>query len=267
MTLPTFSELMASLQLSNTGEPEQGGLHSPAESSSSPLLCPSPSGSLSPTATCQHPLSNGDSPSIVISQFEPNSRRHSEPRGSQSLGRSNRFAPYLGATSNHHSRRCSLTDVSPDVLKRDIPPRPSSASPCMHPNTLRDVSINSARPTRQCKLVDIDTQSDVPISSFVRRRTPQSSPTMTTFPQRRRSVSSQDSLSPVLLPTLPPGLTVPSPITAELMDVSEIEDVLLPHPTGLPKPRHRHQGLRLSSYRSTSQLQDVKDVSSLRPMI
>jgi hypothetical protein len=133
----------------------------------------------------------------------------------------------------------------------------------MRPNTLRDVSINAARPTRPRKLVDIDTQSDaaissfVPISSFVRRRTPQSSPTTSTFPHRRRSVSSQDSFSPVLLPTLLPGLTAPSS-PHELMDVSEIEDMRLPHALDPPKSRNRHQGLRLSSYRSSPQLMNGK---------
>lgn len=139
------------------------------------------------------------------------------------------------------------------------PTQASSASPRMHPNTLRDVSMNAARPTRSRKPVDIDIQSDpaissvVPISSFARRRTPQSSPTASTFPHRRRSISSQDSFSPVLLPTLLPGLTGPSsPKVTELMEVSEMEDMRFPHSLDPSKPRNRHQGLRLSSYRSTS---------------
>ncbi|KAF8520102.1 hypothetical protein JB92DRAFT_3141550 [Gautieria morchelliformis] len=270
MSLPTFSDLMASLQLSSTGDPgiEVRGQPSTVESSSAPS--PPRSRSLSPTATCHHPPSNGLSPSIVISQFEPQSAHPSEHRGSKSLGRSSRFAPYLGATNSPiHPRRRSLTDAPPHVLKRETPDRASSASPRIHPNTLRDVSMNAARPTRPHKLVDIDTQSDVPtasfvpISSFVRRRTPQSSPTASTFPHRRRSISSQDTLSPVLLPTLLPGLTVSYPNAAELMDVSEMEDMRLPSSIDLPKPRSRHQGLRLSSYRSASHLHDGKRVSSI----
>lgn len=155
---------------------------------------------------------------------------------------------------------CVTMDIQGRVRTQTLPyvTQASSASPRMRPNTLRDVSMNAAKPTRPRKLVNIDTRSDaaissfVPISAFVRRRTPQSSPTTSTFPHRRRSVSSQDSFSPVLLPTLLPGLTAPSPPhVTELMDVSEIEDM---HTLDSPKSRNRHQGLRLSSYRSSPQL-------------
>jgi len=257
---------MASLQLTSKGEPETGAEDHPSavDTSSTPPSPSSRSPSLSPTAACQHLPSIQDSPSIVVSQFD-SSRRASEPRGTRSLGRSSRFAPYLGASPTTQPRRCSLPDAPADTPEREVPGRPSSTSPRMHPNTLRDVSINATRPPRLRKAVDnIESESDVPISSFARRRTPQSSPTTSTFPHRRRSVSSQNSFSPVLLPTLLPGLAYPSsPPSGEDMDVSELEDSLSSQVHDSPQPR-THQGLRLSSYRASSQPHNGPGTPSVR---
>ena len=144
---------------------------------------------------------------------------------------------------------------TPPSFRADNTPRQTpSTSPRMRPNTLRDVNINATRPPRSRKAGDIEIDSDVPISSFVRRRTPQSSPTASTFPHRRRSTSSQDSFSPVLLPTLLPGLTSPSPPhPTEPMGIPDSDDPPLSQPRVFPsRPRPQYQGLRLSSYRASS---------------
>jgi len=258
MSLPTFSELMASLNLSNTGEPETGA---EGQSSNPQLSSPSPSPpptsyrgsrSVSPTATRQHPPSNIESPSIIVSEFDSSHSTHqNESRGARSLGRSNRFSPYLAAANNLHFRRRSLPDVT-EASKQQPPDRASTISPPIHPNTLRDVSMNAARPTRTRKAmhVDIGAQSDVPISSFVRRHTPQSSPTTSTFHHRKRS----GSFSPVLLPTLLPGLPGSSPPhhSPEMTSLSEVVNTRLSPPPDSPRPRIRQQGLRVSSYRPAS---------------
>ncbi|KAF8592504.1 hypothetical protein K439DRAFT_1655979 [Ramaria rubella] len=257
MSLPTFSELMASLQLTSTED--CAPVEEDSDSSS-----PSQSRSPSPTATCQHIPSSTESPSIVISQIDSSHpTRPSDSRATRSLGRSNRFAPYLGATNNVlHLRRSSLSDVFPE-LEPSTSCRASSASPPICSNTLRDVSMNAARPVRSHKVVNIDTQTDVPISSFARRHTPQSSPTASMFPHRRRSTSSQDSFSPVLLPTLLPGLTAPpTPNSVDLMGVSDMEN--MSKPLDAPKSHNLQQGLRLSSYRATSQSLDGITISYVR---
>ena len=89
------SPSMASLNLSSTGEPESGADSEPGPSSpASPL-----SRSLSPASPHLHSIS--DSPSIVVSEPD-RSHPSRSPRlgGPRSLGRANRFSPYLGAASN-----------------------------------------------------------------------------------------------------------------------------------------------------------------------
>jgi hypothetical protein len=164
---------MASLQLTSTGEPETGPEDHPsgvettsAPSSPSPSPpSPSPSGSLPQEAACQHPPSSQDSPSIVISQFDSShATRHSEPRGSKSLGRSNRFAPYLGAASNVcrpssflraqtltmsqiQLRRSSLPDAPAELPQPDVPERVRASMPDVtRPPKLTALLLGRLRP-------------------------------------------------------------------------------------------------------------------------
>ncbi|KAF8528899.1 hypothetical protein BU17DRAFT_80050 [Hysterangium stoloniferum] len=265
MTLPTFPELMASLKLSNTGEPDldesepASEVHPSVPTSSSPPLSPSPF----QTAGGQHPPSTSDSPSIVISEFDQVHLTHSsclsEPRGPRSLGRANRFSPYLGAANNTHARRGSLPNGLWETSKAEVPDRATSSSPPINPNTLRDVSVNAARLSCPPKMmnVDIDATSDVPISSFVRRHTPQSSPTASTFPHRKRS----GSFSPVLLPMLLPGLASPSSPHHTIEHGSTSASMNTSLPMEPLKPRNRHQGLRVSSYRPKSNPDSRRTVS------
>lgn len=103
------------------------------------------------------------------------------------------------------------------------PPAPTTASKAIH--------------------IDIGNHPDVPISSFVRRKTPQSSPTLTSFRQKRRATS----FSPVLLPTLLPGL--PPPRCSS--DMANLCDAVATKLSATDRPRMVGQrGTRLSSYRS-----------------
>ena len=136
----------------------------------------------------------------------------------------------------------------------------TSVSPRMHPNTLRDVSINATQPVRprprKVMHIDVDAPPDVPISSFVRRHTPQSSPTAPTFHHRKRS----SSFSPVLLPTLLPGLS--SPQYAMETNPSPPDQVEFQQMPDSPRQRHRPQGLKISSYRVVSGPHDNRAVSA-----
>jgi len=267
MTLPAFPELVASLKLSKTREPdlvdetETGSeVHPSVLSSSSPPLSPSPF----QTTAGQHPLSTSNSPSIVVSEFDQihltHSSHPSEPRGPRSLGHTNRFSPYFGAANNIHARRGSLPNGLREISKAEVPYRATSASPPIHHNTLRDVSMNTTRPSCPPEMmgVDIGATSDVPISSFVRRHTPQSSPTTSTFPHRKRSGSFSPVLLPMLLPitstsTSSPHHTVEHGSTSVSMSTSLTRESF--------KPRSRHQGLRVSSYRPKSNPDSRRTVS------
>ena len=61
------------------------------------------------------------------------------------------------------------------------------------------LGLGSRRPEK-LSLGDSDFMANTPISTFVRRKTPQSSPISPTFPHRKRSTSPS---APVLIPTLP----------------------------------------------------------------
>ncbi|GJJ07377.1 hypothetical protein Clacol_001579 [Clathrus columnatus] len=170
-----------------------------------------------------------------------------------------------------HIRRRSLPENWKETTRPKFAPpgRPSTVSPRLPSSELRlqDVNINVIPPKlsslplsairslppppapSQSKSIHVDIENcpDVPISSFARRKTPQSSPTTTNFRQRRRS----SSFSPVLLPTLLPGLrssSSPPPSQLSSPDMTNLCEAVT---TKLTAPRIvRQQGLRLSSYRS-----------------
>ncbi|KIJ56560.1 hypothetical protein M422DRAFT_22720 [Sphaerobolus stellatus SS14] len=138
-----------------------------------------------------------------------------------------------------------------EASKQEVPDRSTSVSPRMRLNTLRDVSMNAAQPARprprKVMHIHVDATPDVPISSFARRHTPQSSPTAPTFHhQRKRS----DSFSPVLLPTLLPGLSSPHYANEAHTLPSEVE--ILSHPEPSFQRSRRPHGLKISSYRVVS---------------
>jgi len=211
--LPSFIELMASL-----------GLESPKMDTSE-----------IPTST---------SPSIVISEHDPASDRHNlRPRAA-------RYSPYSAPIS--HSHRRSSSSLSNDGNDSDTPNGTSSASPRLSARVLghRPSALNLGADSRHRHGVsESEMAANTPISTFVRRKTPQSSPVSPTFAQRTRSGTrrrSQSPTMPVSLPTLPPVFqTSPQFAPEEQFSLSSEQDDDVPSTTESypslfgPVPEHR----------------------------
>lgn len=173
-SLPSFVELMASLGLDQTTK----------------TLDQTPKSSLSSPST---------SPRLVGAAVP----LHSRSKSIQSLRESTRprvvrYSPYSPVLST--SRRGSLSSVSSCSLERDRSPlRAISSSP-------RAASSPrlSRRSTNKLSVNVYDSASDLaantPISSYVRRKTPGTSPTSPTFSQESRD---SPPPMPVTVPTLP----------------------------------------------------------------
>jgi len=234
-TLPSFVELMASLGLHNSAEPasnhHQSGpvrsgrqiLHSRSSSNSS---LASVSSALSTTAIPSHPSINIDEPQVdVMSQRETSPDWELERRHARIA----RYSPYYPTIS--HARKRSVPAIKEELV--DVPSRALSTSPYLSPATCiisrRSSSIapkSSSRRPHKLTLSETELSANTPISTFVRRKTPQTSPTSPTFPRRRRKRSSSPT-QPVSIPTLP-IMFPPSPTSkyhSSDMDDEDMQDV------------------------------------------
>lgn len=186
--LPSFIELMASL-----------GLESPkADTSEIP----------------------SNSPSIVVSEHDPVGDRHNlRPRSA-------RYSPYSAPIS--HSHRRSSSSLSNDGNDSDTPNRATSASPRLSTRILghRPSALNLGADSRHMHAVsESEMTANMPISTFVRRKTPQSSPVSPTFAHRARNGTrkrSQSPTMPVSIPTLPPVFQT-SPLPEEQFSLLSVE--------------------------------------------
>ncbi|KAJ3534379.1 hypothetical protein NM688_g7148 [Phlebia brevispora] len=198
-TLPSFVELMASLGLENrdsSSDSQSLNRHSRSSSySSSSSIISQTSSDSSPSLVNRVPL---HSPSIVVSgspgkDVEMDRRRHHI-----------RYSPYSPAIS--HIRRGSLpTNVKEEELEDQLRAGSSSPRRLSPPRSVgrRSSAVGLTNGTKrpQKLTLDADLIANMPISTFLRRKTPQSSPISPTFPCRSKR-SSSPSL-PVSIPTLP----------------------------------------------------------------
>ncbi|KAF8708003.1 hypothetical protein RHS03_03963, partial [Rhizoctonia solani] len=204
-TLPTFIELLASLGLDEKGSPPQrhGSPPSLRSSSSSPntIECARPS-----PPSREHSL--GSSPAIVIDAPDSVKVRSLGP---SFRSRGTRYAPYGAETNGPFVRRGSISSL-------DMPPihsvhEESSARKLGSSSPPNSRLMSRRRPSMANLTLDPDTaQSSTPISSLLRRRSPQPSPTTPGFRMSRRSSVASGTASPSpltppsvpALPTLPP---------------------------------------------------------------
>ncbi|TFY69926.1 hypothetical protein EVJ58_g159 [Rhodofomes roseus] len=189
-TLPSFVELMATLGLENT--PGLPALHKDAV----PVqvghrVHHSRSSSASSSSSLSSSFSNTVSPRRPLIHAER--RRVRAPR----------FTPYAPCIS--HMRKRS----APIFIKEEMeeaPVRPLSTSPYLSPTVPRRASHNALRQSygrpRKLVLSQSDLTANTPISTFVRRKTPQASPTSPSFSHRIRKRSCSP-VQPVSIPTLP----------------------------------------------------------------
>ncbi|KAF5393871.1 hypothetical protein D9757_000187 [Collybiopsis confluens] len=202
-TLPSFVELMASLGINATSEHSEDQTV-PSSSSSSPSPSPSPkSPGLSPTS-----LRSKSSPSL---------------RDQASRPRLARYSPY-SSTFISARRRGSVSSVSSSSSSSDtdgVSERSSSCSPTLCAPSPRH------RKRRHNKLIvniygsSTDLSANTPISTYVRRKTPGTSPSSPSFPRELREFS-----KPFIIPSLPAFLpntvALDSPMESEL-DASSSE--------------------------------------------
>ncbi|KAF9649633.1 hypothetical protein BDM02DRAFT_3186126 [Thelephora ganbajun] len=138
------------------------------------------------------PTQELSSPAIVVSSEHESTQDHISSRI-----RVARYSPY-GAPISHSHRRSAST-LSIDGTDSELPSRTNSASPRHRPCALKLGSESKHRHVN-----DPESSANMPISTFVRRRTPTSSPVSPTFAHRTRRRSQSPTINPVSLPTLPP---------------------------------------------------------------
>lgn len=201
--LPSFVELMASLGIdskSDAQDPRTVPHHSRSSSYSSTTSAISNSSQLafsSSGLSSSKAGSKSGSPTPSTREWESSERRSSRQR----------YSPYSPPIS--HTRRGSITAVisSEDDL-REHPNRSLNPSPCSGSQS-RSVGrrssalgLRSQRRPEKLNLTDPDFMANTPISTFVRRKTPQSSPISPSFPHRVKRHHT-NTAAPVLIPTLP----------------------------------------------------------------
>ncbi|KAH7344890.1 hypothetical protein B0J17DRAFT_19494 [Rhizoctonia solani] len=205
-TLPTFIELLSSLGLDEKGSPPQRHGSPPSLRSSSGCSSTIECARSSPPSR-EHSL--GGSPAIVIDAPDAAKVRSLGP---SFRARGARYAPYGAETNGPFVRRGSISslDMPPihSVHGEESSARKLGSSP--PPNSRL---IARRRPSMANLSLDPDTaQSSTPISSLLRRRSPQPSPTTPGFRVSRRSSVASGTASPSpltppsvpALPTLPP---------------------------------------------------------------
>ncbi|KAJ3995201.1 hypothetical protein F5050DRAFT_1808916 [Lentinula boryana] len=181
-TLPSFVELMASLGINATDEQPERELecHAPSSSHSSPSSSPKMLGVSTPS------LRSKSSPSLR----------------DQSHRSRTRYSPY-SSTSIFARRRGSVSSVSSSSSSDmdSMSERSSSCSP-----TLKSSSPRMRKRAHDKYLVNVlgsspDLSANTPISSYVRRKTPGTSPSSPSFP--RETDDSRELSKPFTIPTLP----------------------------------------------------------------
>ncbi|KAH9844052.1 uncharacterized protein C8Q71DRAFT_27674 [Rhodofomes roseus] len=208
-TLPSFVELMATLGLENTpglpalhkdAVPVQVGHRVHHSRSSSASSSSSLSSSFSNTVSPRRPLIRLEGSSATERGNSPSDRDLDAERRRV---RAPRFTPYAPCIS--HMRKRS----APIFIKEEMeeaPVRPLSTSPYLSPTVPRRASHNALRQSygrpRKLVLSQSDLTANTPISTFVRRKTPQASPTSPSFSHRIRKRSCSP-VQPVSIPTLP----------------------------------------------------------------
>ncbi|EMD40566.1 hypothetical protein CERSUDRAFT_91297 [Gelatoporia subvermispora B] len=247
-TLPSFVELMASLGLDNTSSTTTGparhgsGTHHSRSSSYSSIS--SVSSQASSTVSSTHSSTHSDiysnsSPSIVISRERDEHNLFDRDWDMERRRtRAARFSPYGPAIS--HTRRGSMPVMPTDEDPEERPNRALSTSPRISSQRTAGrrgsvLSLRNHRPEK-LRLSDGDLPAHTPISTFVRRKTPQTSPTSPTFPTLSKKRSSSPSL-PVSIPTLPQFFP---PATYTGYNTSDTDD----DDMQTDPPQHRLRGAR-----------------------
>lgn len=174
---------MASLGLD--GEPKSSPSHISITRSRSGS-CSSVSSIASSNQGCSPTSPSFDTSSESFSRDMDVDRRH----GSARL-RTVRYSPYISASSSARpSSSASLTATEEQESgRRSTSPRLSSSSPGRH----RPSSLQFSKNTREL-------HASTPISSYVRRKTPQNSPTAATFSPRIHIERPETIALPSLLP-------------------------------------------------------------------
>ncbi|KAH7887917.1 hypothetical protein F5I97DRAFT_923860 [Phlebopus sp. FC_14] len=166
--LPSFIQLMASLGLDGDAKPSPPQLTTsrPRSDSCSSVSSTSTDRDCSPTS----PSFNRSSESL--------SRDMEFDRRPALRLRSARYSPYV-PTSNLQSsaRQNSSISLAPSVEEPDSGRRSTSPRLSSSPSRRRPSSLHVIQNGREL-------HASTPISSYVRRKTPQNSPTAATFPQR-----------------------------------------------------------------------------------
>ncbi|KAF9498516.1 hypothetical protein BDN71DRAFT_1503949 [Pleurotus eryngii] len=197
-TLPSFVELMASL-----------GLDQPTSARDTRL-----SPSTSPRASPPLSISRDASPPIPRSSSSASLKDIASSRS-----RSARYTPYSPKLLS--ARRGSVSSISSSSSASDTSSTSTSSSPRMTTSQFRkrshQLTINVCESTN-------DLSANTPISSYVRRKTPGTSPTSTSFPRE----DLPPCLTPLSLPTLPPlpplsGSSDEFPITPESNPFAELD--------------------------------------------
>ncbi|KAI0728722.1 hypothetical protein C8Q72DRAFT_885038 [Fomitopsis betulina] len=206
-TLPSFVELMATLGLDNS--PRLPSLHrdvDPAHvghrvqhSRSSSASSSSSITSLAGSIASQRPLIRLERSSAELESSSSDRDWDMEKR----RARVPRFTPYAPCIS-HMRKRSVPTFIKEEV--DDIPARSLSTSPYLSSAVPRRASHSALRQSytrpRHLTLSQSDLTANTPISTFVRRKTPQGSPTSPSFSNRIRKRSCSP-VQPVSIPTLP----------------------------------------------------------------
>ncbi|TFK93865.1 hypothetical protein K466DRAFT_477652 [Polyporus arcularius HHB13444] len=217
-TLPSFVELMASLGLGGPDDaPAPAKLavrHSRSSSHSSSASAFSASSSNVPSATSNiYSIQHKHSPSIVVSSHEGSPERD-VPGDIRRSRATTRYSPY-GSIS--HSRKASMPILNAERTL-EHPARALSTSPRLSPISASFRGRRSRRPDNLI-LSETDSMAYTPISSYLRRKTPQNSPTSPTFFRERTTSISH----PLTIPALPTLLS-PASFATQSSD-SEDEDM------------------------------------------
>jgi len=174
--LPSFIQLMASLGIDDA-KPEIPSIVKTRDRSSSCSSCSS--------------LGSSDGWSPIRCARDIDSDRRSR------RVRAVRYSPYISASST--ARQSSAVSLTPSQSDQEDSSRSSSPNPPSPRHTRRPAPLHISNRERS---------SITPISSYVRRKTPQNSPVVLTFAQReyveRPEVITPPSLMPMSLPTIPP---------------------------------------------------------------
>ena len=196
--LPSFVELMASLGLDNNKKSSP----SPTQEFSSPAI----------VVSSEHePTQEHISSRIRVARYSP----YSAPIVSV-VTRPRLNCSSLQRALQSHSHRRSASTLSSDGTDSELPIRarfrdlrssffvvanlPSQSTSPRH----RPCALKLGPESRHRHVNDPESSANMPISTFVRRKTPTSSPVSPTFAHRTRRRSQSPAINPVSLPTLPP---------------------------------------------------------------